>query len=144
MFRAAVSVSVGWAPPGGVAASKSLSHAFSIAVTQADSRMPSVFSLANVVVCGPFSGSTMTGPRPPVSRSTRFGTFPAAIRNPNSSPLNAPPSRNCAPVQTEATVVSSLIVTRAGGTAPNVAISMVAGLDPLPAAVLASPPAAMR
>jgi hypothetical protein len=54
------------------------------------------------------------------------------------------PFRNRAPVHAEATVVNSLIVTRAGGTAPDLAIRTVAGLDNLPVAVFASPPAAMR
>ncbi len=113
-------------------------------MTQAESNRPSVFSLARVVVCGPFSGSTMTEPRPPVSRFTRFGTLPAAIRRPMALPDNAVPSRNCAAVHAEATVVSSLIVTRAGGAVPNVAISVAAGFGPVPAAVFASPPSATR
>ena len=86
----------------------------------------------------------MTDPRPPVSRLTRFGTFPAAIRSPSASPLNAVPFRNCAPVHAEATVVSSLIVTRSGGLVPNVAIKVIAGFGPLPDASFDSPPAAMR
>jgi len=46
----------------------------------------------------------ITDPRPSVSRSTRFGTFPAAIRNPSALPRNAVPFRNCAAVHAEATV----------------------------------------
>jgi hypothetical protein len=144
MFCAADRVSLGVPPPGGVAVSNSLPHASGKLVTQADSRMPSVLNLASVVVCELLSGSWITGPRPPVSRSTKFGTLPAAIRSPSAWPRSAAPFTNCAAVHAEATVVSSLIVTRCGGSVPNRAIKAIAGFGPLPAPAFASPPLAMR
>ena len=76
-FCAAVSVSVGAVPPGGVAAAKNLSHASPRARVRAPaSRFASVLNVASVVVCELFRGSWITGPKPPVLRSTRFGTFP--------------------------------------------------------------------
>jgi len=77
-------------------------------------------------------GSWITEPKPPVSRSTRLGMFPAAMRSPSASLLSASPCRSCAAVNAEATVVSSLIVTRRGGSVPSVAINVIAGFDPCP------------
>ena len=61
----------------------------------------------------------MVAPQPPVCRSTRLGTFPAAILRPRGWPFSAVPFRNCALVQTDATVVNSLITTFAGGVLPS-------------------------
>ncbi len=107
MFCAAERVSVGAAAAGGVAAWKSFAHAPGISVMQAESKIPSVFNLASVVVAELFNGSWITGPNPPVWISTRFGTLPAAICSPSALPLSESPFRNCAPVHAEATVVSS-------------------------------------
>lgn len=103
-----------------------------------------MFILASAVVRGAFSGSAMTGPRPPVSRSTRFGTLPAAILRPMAAPLIAAPSRNCAAVHADATVVSSLIVARAGGSAPSVDIMAAAAFVVPSAEPSAAPPVATR
>src|SRR5262245_8693928 len=90
-------------------------------VAQADSRSASVAKFAIVGVGGQFNGSWRTGPQPPVERSTKLGTLPAAIFSPSACPLIAEPSRNCALVQTDATVVSSLMVTLFGSAEPRTA-----------------------
>ena len=51
----------------------------------------------------------------------------------------AVPSRNCAWVHTEATVVISLIVTLAGGLLPITVMSAMAGLSPLALAAVGLP-----
>ena len=72
----------------------------------------------------------MGPPHPPVERSTKFGTLPAAMLRLSAGPLIAAPSRNCALVQTEATVVISLTVTLAGGAPPSTVRKASAGLSP--------------
>src|SRR5215831_2783873 len=84
----------------------------------------------------------MAAPQPPVERSTKLGTLPAAILRPSACPLIAAPLRNCACVHTEATVVISLITTLGGGVLPSTESSTIAGLSPLPLFTAASPPLA--
>ena len=105
---------------------------------------PSVFKFASVVVWVLLSGSRSTLPHPPVTGSTRFGTFPAAIRSPSGLPEIASPLMKRAAVNAEATVVSSLTVTVFGSVVPSTVISAIAGL--LPPALLADgmPPLATR
>src|SRR5215471_12052121 len=86
----------------------------------------------------------MVAPQPPVWRSTKFGTLPAAILRPSASPLIAAPLRNCACVHTDATVVISLMTTLGGGVLPSTASSAAAGLSPAPLFTAASPPLATR
>jgi hypothetical protein len=76
---------------------------------------PSVFKMASVVVWVLLSGSRSTFPHPPVAVSTRLGTFPAAIRSPSGLPEIASALMNRAAVNADATVVSSLMTTFAGG-----------------------------
>src|SRR5271157_2794892 len=131
MFCAATSVSVGAAPPGGVATAKSLLQASPLTrVMQPANRLLSVLIVASVAVCELFRGSWTTKPRPPVLRSARLGTFPAAIQRPSAGPLSVVPFRNCAPVQTDATVVNSSIVRVLGGVVPSTDMSAIAGLLP--------------
>ena len=82
-------------------------------------REPSVFKFASVVVWVLLIGSRITLPHPPVSRSTKFGTFPAAIRSPRGFPEIDSPSMNRAAVKAEATVVSSLTMTLLGYSPPT-------------------------
>ena len=82
--------------------------------------------VAIVVVIELLSGSRSTLPHPPVTGSTRFGTFPAAIRSPSGLPEIASPLMNRAAVNAEATVVSSLTVTVVGDEVPSSAISTMA------------------
>src|SRR5271157_3880399 len=145
MFCAAVSVSVGVEPPTGVAAAKNLSHASPLTrVVQPASKFPSVLNVAMLVVCELFRGSRITGPKPPVVRSTRLGTLPAAIRRPSACPLITVPSMNCACVHTEAMVVNSLITTLDGGSLPSTAISVMRSLSPAVLSAGALPPCAIR
>src|SRR5215472_8254482 len=58
----------------------------SATVANALMREPSVFRFASVVVQVLLPGSKITLPQPPVSRSTRLGVFPAAIRSPSRFP----------------------------------------------------------
>src|SRR5215831_15628575 len=83
----------------------------------------------------------MAAPQPPVCRLTKLGTLPAAILRPSSWPLIPVPSRNCACVHTEATVVISLMTTVPIGVFPSTERNATAGLLPLP---LTSPPSAVR
>src|SRR5262245_25789261 len=83
----------------------------------------------------------MVAPQPPVCRSTKLGTLPAAILRPSSCPLIAVPSRNCACVHTDATVVISLTTTTLVGVFPSTDRHVTAGLLPL---TLGSPPSAIR
>ena len=77
----------GVAPPGGVAAlRKRARQSSSATVEKAVMSEPSVSKLASVVVIELLSGSRSTLPHPPVTGSTRFGTFPAAIRSPSGLP----------------------------------------------------------
>ena len=70
----------GVTPPGGVAALKKRARQSSLAtVKQAEMSEPSVSRFASVVVLELLSGSSSTLPHPPVTGSTRFGAFPAAI-----------------------------------------------------------------
>ena len=75
---------------------------------------PSVSKFAIVVVMELLSGSSSTLPHLPVTGSTRFGAFPAAIRSPSGLPEIASPLMNRAAVNAEATVVSSLMTTFSG------------------------------
>lgn len=138
-------MSVGADFPGGVEAANSLSQASACTrVMQPASKTPNVFNTAREVVCVLFSGSWITVPHPPVVRSTRLGTLPAAIFRPSACPLSVSPLRNCAPVHTDATVVSSLMVTSFGAEAPNVAISAIAGFAPWEPPIVGCPPLAVR
>src|SRR5262245_37431644 len=97
-----------------------------------------------VGVWTPLSESWMVVPHPPVRRSTRLGTLPAAILRPRACPLIVVPSMNWLCVHTVATVVISLIVTLAGGCAPTDAIRAMAGLSPLVALAVGRPLLATR
>src|SRR5262245_29672311 len=102
----------GVGPPGDVAAlRKRVRQSPSATVKKALRSDPRVFKLARVVVWVLLYGSTSTLPQPPVTGSTRLGTFPAAIRRPSGFPEIDPPLMNRAAVNVEATVVSSLTVT---------------------------------
>src|SRR5215467_846889 len=137
-------VSVGGLPPEDIAAANRLLHAFGVTrVTQAESRSASVAKFAMVGVWLLLSGSWMASPHPPVERSTKLGTLPAAMRRPSAGPLSVEPTRNCAFVQTDATVVISLMTTLAGGLLPMTANNAIAGLLP-PLRALGSPPVARR
>src|SRR5262245_54957517 len=140
-----MSTSVGALPPGGVAAWKTREQASGVSrVAQAANRLANVAKLAMVVVWLLFSGSWIGPPHPPVSRSTKFGTLPAAILSPRAWPVMAAPSRNWAPVHTEATVVISLMVMFVGGLLPTILISANASLSPVPLSVADLPPVATR
>ena len=85
MASAAVNVSVGALPVAGAAAVKSLPHTSAeTRVAQPASTLANVAKLAIVGVWLLLSGSCITSPHPPVARSTKFGTFPAAIRSPSA------------------------------------------------------------
>src|SRR5262245_50343984 len=138
-----MSVSLGMTPFGVVAASKSLLHASVVtSVTQPERTSASVAKLAIVGVCALLSGPRIASPHPPLSRSTKLGTFPAAMRRPSSCPFNVSPSRNCADVQTDATVVNSFTVTVLGGVVPSTASSAMALLATWAAADFDVPPLA--
>src|SRR5262249_56824424 len=110
MASEVLSVSVGALPPGGVAAASRLLHAFGVTrVTQAEIRSASVAKFAMVGVWLLLSGFWIASPHPPVERLTKLGTLPAAMRRPSAGPLSLAPTRNCALVQTDATVVISLM-----------------------------------
>jgi len=144
MASGVLTVSVGAPPPGGVAAANRLLHAFAVTpVTQAESRSASVAKFAMVGVWPLLSGLWIASPHPPVERSTKLGALPAAMRRPSAGPLSVAPTRNCAFVQTDATVVISLRTTWAGGLLPKTANSAIAGLSP-PFRTLGSPPKARR
>ena len=84
MDCAAASVSFGALPRGSVAAANSLLQASAVTrVAQADSRSASVAKLAIVGVWLLLSESWIVVPHPPVCRSTKLGTLPAAIRRPS-------------------------------------------------------------
>ena len=104
---------------------------------------PSVFKFASVVVWVLLIGSRITLPNPPVARSTKFGTFPAAIRSPSRSPEIDSPLMSRAAQNDEATVVSSLIVTLSGNFVPSSVIRAIASLGPLPEPALGVPPLAI-
>src|SRR5271170_2703245 len=113
---AAASVSVGALPSGPVAAPKKLLHASTVTrVMQPAITSDSVLKFAMVGVWVLFRESWIMPPYPPVARSTKLGTLPAAMRRPSAYPLIPAPSRNGACVHTEATVVISLMLTVAGG-----------------------------
>jgi hypothetical protein len=104
---------------------------------------PSVSNFANVVVIELLSGSRSTLPHPPVAGSTKFGAFPAAIRNPSGLPDSASPLRKRALVNAEATVVSSLMTTLLGGLLPRTVNNAMAGLSTVDLLPLAWPLSAM-
>jgi hypothetical protein len=97
--------------------------------------LASVAKLAIVGVWPLLSGSWIVPPQPPVARSTKLGTLPAAIFSCSGCAWIVVPLMNWLCVHTEATVVISLIVTLAGGVLPSTVIRAMAGL--LPAALLA-------
>src|SRR5271157_2084840 len=138
-------VFLGVAPPVGVAALKKRARQSSLAtVNDAVMSEPSVSKLAIVVVIELLRGSSSTLPHLPVAGSTRLGTFPAAILRPSGFPEIAVPLMNRALVNADATVVSSLMVTLAGGLLPTTANSAMTGLS-LPALLaLGTPPFATR
>jgi hypothetical protein len=88
--------------------------------------------------------STIVWPQLPVRRSTKFGTFIAAILSPSGLPEIDSPWINRAAVNAEATVVNSSIVTLLGGLLPITESSAMAGLLPLPLRAAGSPPLATR
>ena len=93
----ASSVSFGVTPLGGVAALRKRSRQSSLAtVANAEMSDPSVFKLASVVFWLLLSESKSTLPQVPVSGFTKFGAFPAAIRNPSACPEIASPLMNLA------------------------------------------------
>lgn len=144
MLSAAVSVSLGASPFDDFAAWKSVSQAMGVTrVAQPASTSASVAKLAIVGVWPPLSGSWMGPPHPPVERSTKFGALPPAMLKLNTGPLSAAPSRNWALVQTDATVVISLIVRCAKGLAPNTVRNASAGLSPAPWLTEGTPPFAI-
>src|SRR5215469_5141425 len=139
-----LTVSVGALPPGGVAAANRPLQAFGVTrVTQAESRSASVAKFAMVGVWLLLSGFWIASPHPPVERLTKLGTLSAAMRRPSAGPLSVAPTKNCALVQTDATVVISLMTTWAGGLLPKTANSAIAELSPPPRTV-GSPPKASR
>src|SRR5271165_3283219 len=141
----ASNVFLGVAPPVGVAALKKRARQSSLAtVNDAVISEPSVSRVAIVVVMELLSGSISTLPHPPVVRSTRLGTFPAAILRPRGFPEISVPLMNRAFVNADATVVSSLIVTLAGGLLPTTDKSAMAGLSPPDLLALATPPVATK
>ena len=99
---------------------------------------------AIVVVIELLSGSSSTLPHPPVERSTKFGTLPAAIRKPSGFPDIASPLMNRAAVNAEATVVISLTTALLGGLLPSTAMSARAGFSPLTLLAAGRPPFATR
>src|SRR5271165_4548872 len=105
---------------------------------------PIVSKLAIVVVMELLIGSISTLPHVPVTGSTRLGTFPAAIFNPSGLPEMPSPLMNRALVNADATVVSSLIVTLAGGLLPRTDNSAMAGLSPVALLALGTPPFATK
>jgi hypothetical protein len=138
-------VFVGVAPPIGVAAlRKRARQSSSATVKKAEMSEPSVFKFASVVVWVLLSGSRITLPQAPVPGSTRFGTFPAAIRSPSGFPEIASPLMNRAAVNVEATLVSSLTVTVFGNSVPNTAIRAMVSLGLLSTAAFAVPPLATK
>src|SRR5271154_554316 len=145
MVSAAVSVSLGASPFGDFAAWKSISQAMGVTrVAQPASASASVAKFAIVGVWPLLSGSWMGPPHPPVERLTKLGTLPAAMLRLSAGPLIAAPSRNCALVHAEATVVISLMVTLAGGLPPSTDKNVRAGLSPPALLTAGSPPLAMR
>src|SRR5271165_4759933 len=141
----ASNVFLGVAPPVGVAALKKRARQSSLAtVNDAVISEPSVSRLAIVMVIELLSGSISTLPHLPVAGSTRLGTFPAAILRPSGFPEIAVPLMNCALVNADATVVSSLIVTLAGGLLPSTSNSAIDELSPLALLAFATPPVATR
>src|SRR5208282_862055 len=136
MNWAAASVSAGTLPSGAVAATNSLLHASAFTrVAQPASTSDSVAKLAMVGDSVLFSASAIVVPYPPVERSTKLGTLPAAMRRPSVGPLIEAPSRNRAAAYVDATVVNSLTTTCAGALPPSTARKVRAGL--LPACLLA-------
>ena len=113
-------------------------------VTQPASASASVAKLAIVGVWPLLSGSWMVVPQPPVARSTKLGTLPAAIFSCSGWPLIAVPSMNWLCVHTDATVVISLIVTFAGGLLPSTVIRAITGLAPPALFAVGVPPWATR
>jgi hypothetical protein len=74
---------------------------------------------------------------------TKLVTLPAAMRKPRGFPLNTSPLRNCAQVQTDATVVNSLTVIFLGADVPSTVRSAIESLAPLFTAAIGMPPLAI-
>src|SRR5262252_3303831 len=145
MDSAAANVSVGAVPAGPAAAAYSLPHASGAArAIQPASASAKVAKFAIVGVWLLLSGSWIVPPQPPVARSTKLGTLPAAIFSCSGWPLIAVPSMNWLCVHTDATVVISLIVTVVDGFAPTTPISAMAGLSPPDLLVAGVPPFATK
>ena len=113
---------------------KRLRQSLSPTAAKALTSEPSVSRFASVVVWVLLIGSNKTLPHPPVAGSTRFGTFPAAIRSPRGLPEMDSPSMNRAAVNADATVVSSLIVAVFGNSTPKTVNSTRELFAPLPSA----------
>ena len=136
---------LGVAPPVGVAALRKRPRQSSLAtVANALMSEASVSKFASVVVQVLLPASTITFPHPPVSKFTRFGTFPAAMRSPSGLPEMASPLTNRAPVNAEATVVISLMTTLGGGVLPRTDNRAIAEFSPLLLLIVATPPLATK
>jgi hypothetical protein len=114
-----LTVLFGVGPPIAAAIRKRLRQSSLRSVMKADSSEPSVLRFAIVVLCVMLIGSKQYFAPCPGRGSTRLGTLPAAIFNPPGLPEIDSPLMNRAPVNAEATVVSSLITTFAGGVWPG-------------------------
>ena len=113
-------MSVGALPFGGVAAAKSLLQA-SGCHPRRRSRTSTSASVAKLAIVGVWpllSGSwIVAAPAAGLQDRRSSARCPRRSCRPSAWPLIAVPSRNCALVHTDATVVISLIVTLAGGVA---------------------------
>jgi len=99
MLAIASRVFLGFIPEEGVATLRKRVRQSSFElVAKAEIREASVFNFASVVVWVLLIGSRITLPHPPDSRSTKFGTFSAAIRSPRRFPEIVSPLINCAAV----------------------------------------------
>ena len=79
MCRSALPLREAWKPANSLVQASDLTR-----VVQAASKSPSVPKMERSVVCVLFKGSWITGPKPPVARSTKLGTLPAAIFKPSA------------------------------------------------------------
>jgi hypothetical protein len=124
-------------PAGGDAAANNLSHASALSLAaQAAVTLASVANIDIVGVCMLLIGSAIVEPQPPVSRLTRFGTLPAAMRSWSDCARIAVPSRNRLCIRTEAMVVNSLTTILPSGTAPSTVMNAIAGSSLPPLAAL--------
>ncbi|EXI74750.1 MAG: hypothetical protein AW07_01678 [Candidatus Accumulibacter sp. SK-11] len=138
-------MSAGVSPVGPLAAANSAPQASALTrVTQPDSALASVAKLAIVGVWPPFRGSWIVPPQPPLARSTKLGTLPAAIFSCSGCALIVVPSMNWLWVHTAAMVVISLMVTRAAILLPRTVKSAMWLLSPSALLVAGCPPRAVR